>query len=116
MAEVHFISSALVLATTHKVENLRVELTPWDLQLLLVNPIQKGLLFPKPKLSQKNETENTFLHHLKDFLSHTPDYFAPFGLTGRLATIEFDSDTISIFFLLIVIMLEPCLSMLKLME
>ncbi|GMJ03501.1 hypothetical protein like AT3G50300 [Hibiscus trionum] len=42
MEGVRCISSSLVQASsTHRVENQRVELTPWDLRLLLVGPIQK---------------------------------------------------------------------------
>ncbi|XVF59388.1 hypothetical protein PTKIN_Ptkin07bG0271800 [Pterospermum kingtungense] len=96
MEGVRCISSALVQAATLKAENQRVELTPWDLHFLLVNPIQKGLLFPKPKPSKENETdENTFINHLKTSLSHTLHYFPP--LAGRLATTEHDDDTISFF-------------------
>ncbi|XVF59386.1 hypothetical protein PTKIN_Ptkin07bG0271600 [Pterospermum kingtungense] len=96
MEGVRCISSGLVQAATHKVENQRVELTPWDLHFLLVNPIQKGLLFPKPKPSGVKETnENSFINHLKTSLSHTLDYFTP--LAGRLATTEHDHDTISFF-------------------
>ncbi|XVF59385.1 hypothetical protein PTKIN_Ptkin07bG0271500 [Pterospermum kingtungense] len=87
---VRCISSTLVLAaTSHMAENQRVELTPWDLHFLLISPIQKGLLFPKP------QPENTFINHLKTSLSHTLHYFPP--LAGRLATIENDDDTISFF-------------------
>ena len=96
MEGVRCISSAMVQAATHKAENQRMELTPWDLQLLLVGPIQKGLLFPKPKPSRDKETDqNTFIHHLKISLSDTLDYFPP--LAGRLATTEHDDDTISFF-------------------
>ncbi|XVF17659.1 hypothetical protein REPUB_Repub10bG0142300 [Reevesia pubescens] len=97
MEGVRCISSSLVHASAaHKAENQRVELTPWDLHLLLVSPIQKGLLFPKPKPSLDKETDqNNFIHHLKTSLSHTLDYFPP--LAGRLATTEHDDDTISFF-------------------
>jgi hypothetical protein len=71
----------------------RIELTPWDLQLLLVDPIQKGLLYHKPK-DQSEIT--TLIHHLKTSLSRTLDYFTPFA--GRLATIENnDNNTVSYF-------------------
>ncbi|XP_022739948.1 uncharacterized acetyltransferase At3g50280-like [Durio zibethinus] len=96
MEGVRCISSAMVQAATQKVENQRVELTPWDLHLLLVGPIQKGLLFPKPKPSGENEIDQSnFIHHLKTSLSNTLDYFPP--LAGRLATTEHDDDTISFF-------------------
>ncbi|XVF59384.1 hypothetical protein PTKIN_Ptkin07bG0271400 [Pterospermum kingtungense] len=90
MEGVRCISSVVVQAATDK--NQRVELTPWDLHKLLVGPIQKGLLFPKP---EKETHENTFISHLKTSLSHTLDYFPP--LAGRLATTEHADDTISFF-------------------
>ncbi|XVF17655.1 hypothetical protein REPUB_Repub10bG0141800 [Reevesia pubescens] len=88
---VRCISSSMVqAAATQEAENQRVELTPWDLHLLLVDPIQKGLLFLKP------QTENNFvIHHLKTSLSHTLHYFPP--LAGRLITTEHDDNTISFF-------------------
>lgn len=55
----------------------RLELTPWDLQLLQVDPIQRGLLF-----HIKPQSIKTLLDHLKNSLSHTLDFFPP--LTGRL--------------------------------
>ncbi|XVF61199.1 hypothetical protein PTKIN_Ptkin08bG0110700 [Pterospermum kingtungense] len=96
MEGVGYISSTIVQAATYKAENQRIELTPWDLHLLPVGPIQKGLLFPKPKPSEDKETDqNTFIHHLRTSLSHTLDYFPP--LAGRLATTEHDDETISFF-------------------
>ncbi|OMO96936.1 Transferase [Corchorus olitorius] len=98
-AGVRSISSSLVQASTHKAgdEKQRIELTPWDLQLLPLGPIQKGLLFPKPK-PKENGHENTFnfIHHLKTSLSQTLDHFPP--LAGRLATTEHvDDNTISFY-------------------
>ncbi|XVF17658.1 hypothetical protein REPUB_Repub10bG0142200 [Reevesia pubescens] len=90
MEGVRCISKSMVQAATHKAENQRVELTPWDLHHLLIGSIQKGLLFPKP------QTENNFIvHHLKTSLSHTLHYFPP--LAGRLATTENGDDSISFF-------------------
>ncbi|WRX08991.1 hypothetical protein QQP08_001478 [Theobroma cacao] len=93
MAGIRCISSTMVQAETHKAGTQRVELTPWDLRLLPLGPIQKGLLFPRPKPSPEKEIENTLIHHLKASLAHTLDYFPP--LAGRLATTEHDDDTIS---------------------
>ncbi|XWS29810.1 hypothetical protein CRYUN_Cryun24cG0062200 [Craigia yunnanensis] len=88
--------SVMVLAATHKAENQRVELTQWDLYLLLIGPIQNGLLFPKPKASREKEIDqNTFIHHLRTPLSHTLDYFPP--LPGHLTTTKHDDETISFF-------------------
>ncbi|KAI9165537.1 hypothetical protein LWI28_015871 [Acer negundo] len=95
MVNIRLISASTVHAAAddQKKEqpNLRIELTPWDLQLLLVDSIQKGLLFRKPKESQIN----CLIHHLKTSLSRTLDFFAP--LAGRLATIKHDDNTISFF-------------------
>ncbi|MBA0625749.1 hypothetical protein Godav_003520 [Gossypium davidsonii] len=87
MTGVEYISSDMI----HKAElsQLRVELTPLDLQLLLVGPVQKGLLFPKP------QHENSFINHLKASLSDTLLYFPP--LSGRLATTEHDDEKVSFF-------------------
>ncbi|KAK4262313.1 hypothetical protein QN277_027889 [Acacia crassicarpa] len=70
----------------------KVELTPWDLQLLLVDPIQKGLLFHKPKANM-----DLVIHHLKASLLSTLDFFPP--LAGRLTVDEHDDDTSSVFVL-----------------
>ncbi|XP_021274936.1 uncharacterized acetyltransferase At3g50280-like isoform X5 [Herrania umbratica] len=93
MAGIRCISSTMVQAETHKAWTQRVELTPWDLNLFAVGPVQKGLLFPRPKPSPEKEIENTLIQHLKASLAHTLDYFPP--LAGRLATNEHDDDTIS---------------------
>ncbi|KAE8697017.1 HXXXD-type acyl-transferase family protein [Hibiscus syriacus] len=89
MGGVRCISTTLVKASAHNGGNGRIELTPWDLRLLLLGPIQKGLLFPKPKPS------NAFLHRLKASLSTTLHHFPP--LAGRLATIKLDDETVSFF-------------------
>lgn len=67
--------------------NRRIELTPCDLQLLQVDPIQKGLLFHKPQNGNFN------IQHLKTTLSHTLNTFFP--LAGRLAMTENDDATVS---------------------
>ena len=105
MAGIRLISTSTVKAASHKPEHptQRIELTPWDLQLLLVDPIQKGLLFHNPKASQAKEAESEseseitlLVHHLRTTLSRTLDFFTPFA--GRLATIENkDNNTISYF-------------------
>ena len=56
----------------------RIALTPWDLQMLLVDHIQKGLLFFKPTPSQEEELQgNSVIDHLKTSLSRTLDYILP---------------------------------------
>ncbi|OMO58116.1 Transferase [Corchorus olitorius] len=84
------ISSNIVQAVNHK-ELSRIDLTPWDLQLLPIGQNQKGLLFQKPIPLQEKETdENTLIHHLKASLSKTLDYFPP--LAGRLAIVDHEED------------------------
>ncbi|CAK9159451.1 unnamed protein product [Ilex paraguariensis] len=75
----------------------RMELTPWDLQLLAVGPIQKGLLLPKPQPQNEKElTEDmSLIDHLKASLSRTLDYFPP--LAGRLAVTKHTDNTTSFF-------------------
>ncbi|TYI01709.1 hypothetical protein ES332_A11G220400v1 [Gossypium tomentosum] len=96
MVDVRFISSSIIQAANHSASSERIELTPWDLRFLQIGHIQKGLLFPKPKAPlQENDTENTLIHHLKTFLSHTLHYFPP--LAGQLAITQHEDDTISLF-------------------
>ncbi|KAL4361256.1 hypothetical protein GQ457_04G023690 [Hibiscus cannabinus] len=93
MEGVRCISSTLIQPSIHKAQNQRVELNPWDLRFLLIGPIQKGLLFPKPKPSAGDE--NNFIHRLKSSFSRTLNHFPP--LAGRLATDELDHGTVSFF-------------------
>lgn len=93
MGGIKLISTSIVkAAASHdiKFSTRKIDLTPWDLQLLLVDPIQKGLLFHKPKTySQYN------IQHLKTSLSRTLDFFPP--LCGCLATINHQNNTASFF-------------------
>ena len=94
MEEIQIISTSLVRAssnsnnaTNHIFQN--IELTPWDLQFLLVETIQKGLLFNKPTPQQqinlvKSLNSGSLVDHLKDSLSRTLDFFPP--LAGRFST------------------------------
>ncbi|KAH7520210.1 uncharacterized acetyltransferase At3g50280 [Ziziphus jujuba] len=104
MRGIRVISTNTVLAANYHKHNSdefqTIHLTPWDLQLLLVDPIQKGLLFQKPpkatpSLSQPNEIENSLIPHLKSSLSRTLDFFPP--LAGRLASIEHANDNTTSF-------------------
>ncbi|PWA70349.1 HXXXD-type acyl-transferase family protein [Artemisia annua] len=61
-----------------------VYFSPWDLLMISVNYIQKGLLFPLPKNQDFNM--NTFLQDLKDSLSITLTHFHP--LAARLITVK----------------------------
>ncbi|KAL6584013.1 hypothetical protein OROMI_003302 [Orobanche minor] len=82
------ISSSLVPMATNENPMSRMELTPWDLQLILVGPIQKGILFHKPELEKTTD----IINHLKASLSRTLEFFPP--LAGRLGTVaDHDSHT-----------------------
>ncbi|GLT74821.1 hypothetical protein SLA2020_465920 [Shorea laevis] len=94
MASIRCISSSLVQAssTNNKEASQRIDLTPWDLQLLPYGPTQMGLLFHKPK-PQQADLEETLIHHLKASLFRTLDFFPP--LAGCLATVEQGDDNTS---------------------
>ncbi|KAK2657512.1 hypothetical protein Ddye_010564 [Dipteronia dyeriana] len=89
-SSIRVISTSTVCAANHKEPNPRIDLTPWDLQLLLLDTIQKGLVFHKPKPDHEN-----LIHHLQTSLSRTLDFFLP--LAGRLATVEHGDETTSFF-------------------
>ncbi|KAG2719806.1 hypothetical protein I3760_02G008100 [Carya illinoinensis] len=101
MADIQLISTSSVKAASHKecsTHDQRIELTPWDLPLLLLGPIQKGLLFPKPKTTQEireYSSESSIIQHLRTSLSRTLDFFNP--LAGRLVSIQNEDNTTSYF-------------------
>ncbi|KAH7520207.1 uncharacterized acetyltransferase At3g50280 [Ziziphus jujuba] len=100
MTQITFISTTTIRPTNHAADeneltqSQRIDLTPWDLQLLLVDPIQKGLLFHKPNslCSDKQFTTNssTLIDHLRATFSTALDIFYP--LAGRLALVQNDVD------------------------
>ncbi|KAE7996392.1 hypothetical protein FH972_001122 [Carpinus fangiana] len=97
MTNIRFLSTTTVRPTESPSEStLRIELTPWDLQLLAVDHIQKGLLFLKPTPSQENKLKGSVIDHLKTSLSRTLDIFYP--LAGRLVKAENDDDKTTSFF------------------
>ncbi|XP_059457947.1 uncharacterized acetyltransferase At3g50280-like [Corylus avellana] len=98
MANIRFLSTTTVRPTaSHPSESTRrVELTPWDLQLLTLDQIQKGLLFLKPTPSQENKLKGSVIDQLKTSLSRTLDIFYP--LAGRLVMVENDDDKTTSFF------------------
>ncbi|GAA0150836.1 hypothetical protein LIER_09688 [Lithospermum erythrorhizon] len=105
MGEIHVISTSLVTPSDdhHNSENIsisRIELTPWDLQTLLLEGIQKGLLFSKPSQSQfatfqKYFSSDDLIHHLKISFTHTLSFFPL--LAGRFSTIKNDDNTTSFY-------------------
>ncbi|XP_057805160.1 uncharacterized acetyltransferase At3g50280-like [Salvia miltiorrhiza] len=90
MAKVEAISSCIIRMAGNNANPIsRLDLTPCDLQLLPLDPIQKGILFHNP-LSKLN-----LIDHLKTSLSRTLDFFPP--LAGRLATTAHAHATFSLF-------------------
>ncbi|GMN30234.1 hypothetical protein TIFTF001_002753 [Ficus carica] len=88
------ISTSTVRPLRENIEHFarRIELTPFDLQLLFADQIQKGLLFHKPAETLSGH----FVEHLKDSLSLTLNLFYP--LAGRLSKVDNgDDDTVSFF-------------------
>ncbi|KAL1354666.1 hypothetical protein HN51_006725 [Arachis hypogaea] len=90
MASVKVISTSTIHAA-NKASTVEeeIQLTPWDLQLLLVDPIQKGLLYRNDPV-----TPPIIIQHLKHSLSSTLSFFPP--LAGRLSVTEHDDNTSSV--------------------
>ncbi|PSR88243.1 Transferase protein [Actinidia chinensis var. chinensis] len=94
MVEVRLISTSLVQTGIHHAD--RIELTPWDLRLLLVDQIQKGLFFLKPTPSQEKELlANNVVDNLKISFSRVLEFFPPH--TGRFGITQNDDGTSSFF-------------------
>ncbi|KAK2983853.1 hypothetical protein RJ640_008529 [Escallonia rubra] len=97
MADICIISTCTVRpATAASLDEptRKIELTPWDLQFLLVDSVQKGILFRKPTLQQE---QKALINHLKASLSRTLDFFLP--LAGRLAQMKNHNDNTTSFFI-----------------
>ncbi|XP_062010960.1 uncharacterized acetyltransferase At3g50280-like isoform X2 [Rosa rugosa] len=93
MSQIRQISTSIVCPTCENDElTHRVELSPWDLRLLQLEYIQKGLLFPK--LAEK-EVDQSLIQHLKVSLSRTLNILYP--LAGRLSQIENEDGTTCFF-------------------
>ncbi|XP_047970953.1 uncharacterized acetyltransferase At3g50280-like [Salvia hispanica] len=84
------ISSCLVGRENNEIANsiTRLELNPWDLRLLPIVPIQRGLIYHKPQ-------SQNIISHLKNSLSRTLNFFPP--LAGRLSATHHDDCTKSYF-------------------
>ncbi|KAG6386093.1 hypothetical protein SASPL_154980 [Salvia splendens] len=90
MAGIDVISSSVVKMANDASSSIsRMELSPFDLRLLLLDPIQRGVLFRKPK-SPKID-----INLLKTSLSRTLDFFPP--LAGRLAATAHSDGTTTFF-------------------
>lgn len=61
-------------------------MAPWDLAMLNLTYIQKGLLYSLPPEKKKDFSTTNFVHRLKDSFSDTLTHFHP--LAGRLATVK----------------------------
>ncbi|KAJ9670694.1 hypothetical protein PVL29_026927 [Vitis rotundifolia] len=97
---ISFISTTTVRPASPEESTKRIELTPWDLRLLLLGPITRGLLFLKPTPGPEEnglETMTAIVDHLKTSLSRTLDFFYP--LAGRLGTTVNDDDDTTCFFI-----------------
>nr|QQG64126.1 flavonoid acyl/acetyl transferase [Ocimum tenuiflorum] len=88
MAGIEVISSSLVGMSSNATSMSRLELTAFDIRLLLLSPIQRALLFRKPQ-------PQNFIPHLENSLSRALDFFPP--LAGRLATTSNDDGTTTFF-------------------
>lgn len=98
MGHIRFISTTTVQPSSRSDQfTRRIELTPCDLQLLVVDYIQKGILFHKPQSdSEKESIPISLIEHLKASFSQTLDIFYP--LAGRLSITENDQDNTTSFF------------------
>ncbi|KAG6404024.1 hypothetical protein SASPL_136260 [Salvia splendens] len=79
MTNIVVISSCLIGTTSMDADPMsRLDLTPWDLQLLKLTPMQRGIFFHKPQFDQ-----SSLILRLKNSFSRALDFFPP--LAGRLA-------------------------------
>ena len=84
---ISFISTTTVRPASPEESTKRIELTPWDLHVLLLGPITRGLLFLKPTPGPEEnglQTMTAIVDHLNTSLSRTLDFFYP--LDGCLGT------------------------------
>ncbi|KAK6930442.1 hypothetical protein RJ641_004536 [Dillenia turbinata] len=93
--DIYIISTSTVYPATYKdsTQAQRIDLTPWDLQLLPVDYIQKGLLFLKP--APDTLKDYSPIHHLETSLSRALDAFFP--LAGRLSVVQNNDNTVTYF-------------------
>ncbi|CAO2186672.1 unnamed protein product [Urochloa humidicola] len=66
-----------------------VHLTPWDLRMITVDYIQKGLLLPKPQSGTGSEARHHLIDSLASSFARALGRFYP--LAGRLAVTEADA-------------------------
>ncbi|KAL2333523.1 hypothetical protein Fmac_014736 [Flemingia macrophylla] len=89
MEAVRVISTTTIKSPSHNNHNTshKIDLTPWDLQFLPIETIQKGLLF-----RNQNHTPNQ-IQHLQHSLASTLAFFPP--LAGRLAILQHPDNAVS---------------------
>ncbi|KAK6930440.1 hypothetical protein RJ641_004534 [Dillenia turbinata] len=95
LEDIHYISTSTVYPATYKISTQaqRIDLTPWDLQLLPAHYIQKGLLFLKPTANTLKD--HSLIRHLEASLSRSLDAFFP--LAGSLSIIQNNDNTVTYF-------------------
>ncbi|KAK6164682.1 hypothetical protein DH2020_001546 [Rehmannia glutinosa] len=101
ISKIHVISTSTIKIPPQPESTARINLTPWDLELLFLEYSQKGLLFLKPSPHQQTQiltktSTTSLIHHLKASFEQTLQFFPP--LAGRLATTRSDDGTATCFF------------------
>ncbi|CAN6695711.1 unnamed protein product [Malus baccata var. baccata] len=97
MTPIRHISTSTIRPTNDDDDELNhrsIELAPWDLRLIQIDYIHKGLLFKK---SAETEESNSLIDHLKSTLARTLNIFYP--LAGRLALTKNVNDNTGSFFI-----------------
>ena len=87
MEVVRVISTTTIREPNHNNSTQKIDLTPWDLRLLTIETIRRGLLFRNEK-----HTPNQ-IKHLQHSLSSTLAFFPP--LAGRLVILEHHDNIVS---------------------
>ncbi|KAL0325493.1 UNVERIFIED_CONTAM: putative acetyltransferase [Sesamum radiatum] len=100
--KIRILSTSTINAVPLTESTHRINLTPWDLELLFLEYTQMGLLFLKPNPQQEatilSKTNTaSLIHHLKASLERTLHFFSPF--VGRLATTNSDDGSTTCFFI-----------------
>ncbi|KAL0314966.1 UNVERIFIED_CONTAM: putative acetyltransferase [Sesamum angustifolium] len=100
--KIRILSASTINAVPLTESTHRINLTPWDLELLFLEYTQMGLLFlkpdPQPEATILCKTNTaSLIHHLKASLERTLHFFSP--LVGRLATNNSDDGCTTGFFI-----------------
>lgn len=86
MTKIRYISTSTIQPTASPNKSTqRIELIPWDLQMLLDDFSQMGLFFLIPTPSQEKELKGgSVIDHLKTSLSRTLEIFYPLVGVGAM--------------------------------